>query len=299
MLRPAEGEALRRLIEKWRAHAKEEAARLADTPLNPTAMVATFNLCADELEAALAPLSGPVDASGEPERCLVCKEVYAVGGQQTRSPFQISGPTFQICRRCVDAGKTARAAAVPSSPAQEEEIRTIVDVRRGQRNFHAELPASEYERVCRDIQAPRCPKCLNVVTECAFCYQNQLALPPSSPAQDSEHARVREVWERCAMWTLNDDPKRLIDWIQDVLEPFMAPPSSPVADGWLLMAMLPEGHDHIIAAWRDGAQDEVGEVLLVCGQWLCLMSDCYVTPTHWMPLPSAPSPSAGAAKETK
>lgn len=45
--------------------------------------------------------------------------------------------------------------------------------------------------------------------------------PPASAVSPTQHERVREVWERCALWTLKDDPKRLIDWIQDVLEPFM------------------------------------------------------------------------------
>src|SRR4051812_33792173 len=77
---------IRRLIEKWRAS-------------DPYACVGVAKKCADELEAALAPLSGPVDASGEPRTWMsmpVEQQIAAVLSELTD-------------------------AAVPSSPAQEQE----------------------------------------------------------------------------------------------------------------------------------------------------------------------------------
>ena len=57
---------------------------------------------------------------GVTPQCLVCKEQHKAGGQQTRSPWQISIPVptsriangaYLVCRRCCEAGKDARQRA--------------------------------------------------------------------------------------------------------------------------------------------------------------------------------------------
>lgn len=74
----------------------------------------------------LAPLSERLTL-----QCLVCKEAYDTGGQQTRSPWQILVPgvdntqKYVVCRRCVEAGREARRneaapVAPPTAPTDEK-----------------------------------------------------------------------------------------------------------------------------------------------------------------------------------
>jgi len=75
----ADQDRIEKLIEKWRADAKYEAARLAGTSLNPTAMVATYECCADELEEVLA--------SPGPENELAKYGCHECGQDFSNEPF--------------------------------------------------------------------------------------------------------------------------------------------------------------------------------------------------------------------
>ncbi len=79
-----------------------------------------------------------------------------------------------------------------------------------------------------------------------------------TPATPKMASRVREVWERCLEWMPKDDPKRLIDWIQDVLEPFVGPavtPSPAEPGATLLKQVHALLNKESIARLNDGQHD--------------------------------------------
>ncbi len=67
------------------------------------------------------------------------------------------------------------------------------------------------------------------------------------------------------------------------------PPVPALAPQWQPMETRPDGCENIVGSWFDGSSREVGELLLVTEKWLCLMTDLWVEPTHWMPLPAPPA----------
>ncbi len=46
--------------------------------------------------------------TGPKPRCVVCWTVYPTTGQHVGADFLLSGPGFQVCRRCVQAGRWAK-----------------------------------------------------------------------------------------------------------------------------------------------------------------------------------------------
>lgn len=193
----AEGEALRRLIEQWRTRARQNGAIYASG----------IEECADELEAALAPLSlapplrplqgvpataldavtdrvapsggdsglaplsGPVDASGEPH-ALIDKILDDWWNESPLGTVLVDGYREQLQTLMLKAVRAA-AAAVPSSPAQEQGLPESLAASIA---LFREDPAAwwaEWQRK-HDFK-------VKLITENEWLK----ALPPSSPVADS------------------------------------------------------------------------------------------------------------------
>ena len=95
---------VRALVERWRANAA--VLRRHDSATGNTG-ADTQEFCANELDAALrAREAGP---EREPNRCLVCRYDYPIGGQHAGQPWGLVGSAgFKICKYCVQAGRDNR-----------------------------------------------------------------------------------------------------------------------------------------------------------------------------------------------